>query len=244
MYYCPDLKNNLLSLGQLQERGLAILIKNGMCKMFHPSRGLIMKSIMSTNRMFVILATVASKEQTCFNTATEEETQLWHCRYGHLGYKRLKNLYDKKMVVGLPPLRIPTAVCEGCLMGKQHRESFPKQSQWRATNKLQLIHVDICGPVTPASHSGKRYLITFIDDHSRKTWVHFLAEKSEAFGVFKNFKVLVEKEVGESICGLRTDRGGEFTSMEFDEFCKTNGISMQLTVAYTPQQNGIAERKN
>ena len=94
--------------------------------------------------------------------------------------------------------------------------------------------------MTPASHSKKRYLITFIDDHSRKIWVYFLMEKSEAFNTFKNFKVLTEKESSESICCLRTDRGGEFNSAEFDKFCKLNGISRQLTVAYTPQQNGVA----
>ncbi|KAK9907798.1 hypothetical protein M0R45_000739 [Rubus argutus] len=92
--------------------------------------------------------------------------------------------------------------------------------------------------------SKKRYLISFIDDFSRKVWIYFLCEKSEAFGVFKNFKHLVEKETGEFIKCLRTDRGGEFTSFEFNNFCKDNGIRRQLTTAYTPQQNGVAEGKN
>ena len=128
-------------------------------------------------------------------------------------------------------------------MGKQHRDPFPKQSHWRATKRLQLVHADICGPITPASHSRKRYLITFIDDLSRKIWVQFLAEKSEAFISFKNFKVLVEKETGESVCCLRTDRGGEFNFAEFNVFCTTNGISRQLTAVYTPQQNGGSGEK-
>ena len=200
VYYIPELKNNLLSIGQLQEKGLAILIKNGMCKLFDPVRGLIMKSAMSANRMFVLLAAVAPSEHACFKMVTEEETHLWHCRYGHLSYKGLRTLYYKKMVTGLPLLKAPTKLCEGCLMGKQHRDPFPKASQWRATRRLQLIHADICGPITPRSHSMKRYLITFIDDHTRKTWVHFLSEKSEALVTFKNFKVMIEKEVGEAIC--------------------------------------------
>jgi len=109
---------------------------------------------------------------------------------------------------------------------------------------LQLIHADICGPITPTSNSKKRYLLTFIDDFSRKTWIYFLTEKSEALSIFKNFKVYVEKEVGSSIKGLRTDRGGEFTSQDFTTLCSNNGIRRQLTTAYTPQQNAIAERKN
>ena len=136
VYYILELKNNLLSLSQLQEMGLTILIKNGICKMFHPFRGLIMKSVMFTNRMSVIIATITSKEQACFKTTTEEETELWHCQYGHLSYKGLKTFYDKKMVMELPPLKIPMTICEWCIMGKQHRDSFPKQIQWRDTTKL------------------------------------------------------------------------------------------------------------
>jgi len=106
------------------------------------------------------------------------------------------------------------------------------------------VHADICGPITPISNSKKRYLITFTDDFSRKTWVYFLIEKSEAFAVFKNFKAHVEKETNSFIKALRTDRGGEFTSQEFNNFCEVNGIRRQLTTAYTPQQNRVAERKN
>ena len=88
------------------------------------------------------------------------------------------------------------------------------------------MHADICGPITPESNSQKRYLITFIDDYSRKIWVYFLNSKSEAFVTFKIFKSLVEKETGNSICCLRTDRGGEFTSLEFNKFLKNSGLKL------------------
>lgn len=77
-------------------------------------------------------------------------------------------------------------------------------------------------------------MISFIDDFSRKIWVYFLVEKSEAFTTFKNYKNQVEKETGLAIKGLRTDRGGEFTSLEFTNFCSENGIRRQLTAPYTP----------
>jgi transposase InsO family protein len=129
------------------------------------------------------------------------------------------------------------------LVGKQHREAVPKRSQWGASKILQLVHA-VCGPITPSSNSDKRYILTFIDDYSRKMWIYFLIEKSEAFTTFKHYKSLVERESGVPICCLRTDRGGEFTSNEFNTFCKDNGISRQLIAAYTPQQNGVAESKN
>lgn len=104
-----------------------------------------------------------------------------------------------------------------------------------------MIHSDICGPISPTSNGQKRYLIYFIDDFSRKAWVYFFAYKVDAFSVFKQFRTCVEKAYGLSIKCLRTDRGGEFTSNEFKEYCRENGIKRQLTTVYTPQQNGVAE---
>jgi len=121
---------------------------------------------------------------------------------------------------------------------------FPKKSKWRASEKLELIHADLCGPITPISQGGKRYLFVLVDDFSRKTWIYFLADKSETFETFKVFKSSVEKEARTVVRGLRTDRGGEFNSDNFNKFCSDNGIKRQLTAAYTPQQNGVAERRN
>ena len=109
---------------------------------------------------------------------------------------------------------------------------------------MELVHSDICSPINPTSNGGKKYLIIFIDDYSRKTWVSFLQEKSEAFSAFKSFKARVEKETGRSIKILHTDRGGEYCSNEFEHFCDDQGIRRELTAAYTPQQNGVSERKN
>jgi transposase InsO family protein len=129
-------------------------------------------------------------------------------------------------------------------MGKHHRDSIPRKSSWRASQVLGLIHADICGPITPMSCGNKKYTLCFIDDYSRKSWIYFLLEKSEALSHFKCFKKMVENETCLSIKCLRTDRGGEFTSLEFNKFCEQHGIKRQLTTAYTPQQNGVAERKN
>jgi len=100
------------------------------------------------------------------------------------------------MVRGLPQLPTSTTKCTACIIGKQHKESFPKKSQWHVSQRLQLIHADICGPITPTSNSKKMYFLCLIDDYSRKAWVYFLAEKSKALQHFQYFKKLVEKETG------------------------------------------------
>lgn len=225
VFYVPELKNNLLSIGQLQERGLAIFIQSGKCRIYHPQKGLIIQSEMSANRMFVLVARIQStlsdsNQEICFNTITQDLTHLWHCRLGHISNTGLQALQRKKMVHGLPQLPASDVVCTDCLKGKQHREPIPKRSTWRATQRLELIHADLCGPISPNSNNGKKYVLCLIDDYSRKAWSYFLNEKSETFYVFKLFKILVEKETSLAIKCLQTDRGGEFTSAEFNSFCK------------------------
>jgi len=249
VYFVPGLRNNLLSMGQLQQKGLKIVIEDNECRVWHKQqKRMIMHSKMSVNRMFVILATVMEPKeclemnQVCSKDEAPEET--WHKRFGHLGLTSLATLAEKDMVAGLPAITNTGAVCEVCMKGKQNRANIPKRSEWRSKKNLELVHSDICGPISPISESGKRYIINFIDDFSRKCWTYFLNEKSEALRVFKEFKVAAERETGEWLICLRTDRGGEYNSRAFQDFCVDNGIKRQLTAAYTPQQNGIAERKN
>jgi transposase InsO family protein len=244
VYFVPDLTNNLLSLGQLQERRLVIIIKEGACKIYHPQRGKILDRNMTMNRMFVIHAALKPLPRKCLKVEEENLENLWHRRYEHVNHKFIVAMQKKQMVKGLPKFKETAGVCEVCNIGKQHRDKIPKKSNWRASEKLELVHADLCGPITPISHSGKRYLLVFVDDYSRKTWIYFLVEKGETFEIFKCFKNLVEKEAQKHICCLRTDQGGEFTSNEFNQFCLENGIKRQLTAAFTPQQNGVAERRN
>jgi len=133
-------------------------------------------------------------------------------------------------------------VCPGCANRKKTREPFPS-SKNKADDILQLIHSDLCGPM-PVHSFGDLYYSIFIDDFLRKTWIHYLKHKDEAFAMFKNFKALVESQTGKKIKLLRFDNGGEYISNEFIEFCGKEGIKEETTVPYYPNQNGVAKRKN
>lgn len=172
----------------------------------------------------------------------DEESLRWHCRYGHLHFDGLKSLHDKRMVVGLPKITL-SITCEACIFGKQARKPF-QYSSWHAQDKLELVHTDLCGPMQVPSLGKSLYYFLFIDDLTRMCWVYFLANKYDVFTKFKMFKVLVEKECGRSIKVLRSDRGGEFYSKEFNNFFEEVGIRRELTIPFTPQHNGVVERKN
>lgn len=109
---------------------------------------------------------------------------------------------------------------------------------------LELVHGDIYGPISPPTPSERRYFLLLVDDFSRVMWVYFLTTKDEAFDEFKKFKALVENGSEKRIKALRTDRGGEFCSSQFTSFCEEAGILRHCTAPYTPQQNGVVERRN
>ncbi|CAJ2635107.1 unnamed protein product [Trifolium pratense] len=242
VYYLPGLGNNLLSIGQLQQKGITIIFKNNTCQLFHEEKGLIISTAMTANRIYIINASMMIPK--CLQMTKDEETNLWHKRYAHLTLKGLKVLTGKNMVKGLPELKDNDDKCNDCLSGKQHGDSIPKQANWRAPQKLELVHSDIYGPLNPKFNGGNTYFITFTNYLTRKTWTYFMQEKPSAFELFKKSKSLDEKESGCLIKCLRTDRGGEFTSTMFNDLCSSQGIKRQLTASYTPQQNGVSERKN
>ncbi|KAG7588970.1 Zinc finger CCHC-type [Arabidopsis suecica] len=242
VYFIPELKSNILSLGQATEHGCDIRMRQNYLTLHDPFGRLLIRVLRSPNRLYKISLSIG--KPTCLQSKIESETWKWHARLGHISFKTIKAMSNKEMVHGLPKIEKENQLCESCLVGKQTRQVFPNTSSYRASQALELIHADLCGPISPATLAQNRYVFVIIDDFTRYMWTILLREKSESFEKFKSFKSLVEKECNKQITTLRTDRGGEFTSREFQEFCERNGIKRQLTAPYTPQQNGVVERRN
>ncbi|GKC26312.1 integrase [Tanacetum coccineum] len=234
--------HNLLSVGQLLASGFIIHFEDNACTVKRRTGEVLLKSTMTSNRMFPVDFSCA--DVYGMMNCKQESTEVWHQRYGHLYVKGLQLLSNKDMVEGLPTIKELSHMCEGCALGKQSRRSFPVGKAKRAEARLEVVHADICGPMRTESHAGSRYFLLFVDDYSRMCWVYFLKSKSEAFDFFKKFKALAENQCNRKLKILRTDRGGEFLSNEFSRFCDEYGIKRELTAPYTPEQNGIAERKN
>ena len=123
-----------------------------------------------------------------------------------------------------------------------NRQSF-KTVKERSNEVLGLIHTDLCDFKSIPTRGGRNYFITFIDDCSKFCYVYLIKNKDEAFEMFKTYKAEVENQLDKKIKIIRSDRGGEYESTAFADFCANHGIIHQTTAPYTPQQNGVAERK-
>ena len=242
VYYIPGLRSNIISLGQATEFGCEVRMKDDTLTLFDKHGDLMVRTARTTSRLYKVILNVDRIQ--CLQLSAASESTLWHARLGHVNIETLRLMARKELVTGLPETMIKTEACVSCLHGKQARKPFPQATVFRSTNPLDLVHGDLCGPISPTTPAQKRYVLVLIDDNTRYMWTALLKEKSEAFEKFRNFKNLVEQETQSKIKMLRTYRGGEFTSHEFNAFCDKNGIKRHLTAPYTPQQNGVVERRN
>jgi transposase InsO family protein len=124
-------------------------------------------------------------------------------------------------------------VCNSCLVGKQRRAPFPAQAKRQAEYVLELVHDNLCGPVTPTTPSGNKYFLLLVDDMSQYMWLRLLSSKDQAPSEIKNFQTAVDVETGKKLKVLYIDRGGEFTSVEFRQYCAEHGVERQLTTPYS-----------
>ena len=171
----------------------------------------------------------------------------WHRRFAHLSPSSLKALAARDLCMGFSASAIANSEgsqcrCNACFASKVTRVSYPP-SMSRATAPHELVHSDLLSITTP-SLSGKRYVLTFVDDNSRKLWAIPLALKSDTFAAFREWQVLVEKQLGRPVKVLRSDNGGEYFSNAFADHCTKHGLVHQHTAPHTPEQNGVAERVN
>jgi hypothetical protein len=124
------------------------------------------------NQLYVLNVNVA--QPVCLEARSEESAWRWHARLGHINMPALRKMAREEMVRGLPMIEQVDQLCEACLIGKQRRTAFPDQAQWRAERALELVHGDLCGPVTPATPSGNTYFLLLVDDRSPYMWLVLL----------------------------------------------------------------------
>ncbi|GJR92069.1 putative ribonuclease H-like domain-containing protein [Tanacetum coccineum] len=150
------------------------------------------------------------------------------------------------LVRGLPPKLFKNDhTCVACCKGKQHKASYKAITAVSSISEpLQLLHMDLFGPTSIRSIDHKYYCLVITDDYSRFCWVFFLEHKDETYPILKDFINLVENQLNKKVKAIRCDNGTEFKNAHIIELCGSKGIKRDYSNARTPQQNGVAERKN
>ena len=241
--HVPEIRKNLVFGSLLSKKGFKlvfvpdnfILSKNGM----YVGKGYMSNGLFKMNVMTVVPPIKNINKNNTSSTYMLESSNVWHGRLGHVNYDTLRRLLNMEC---LPNFKIdPNHKCEICVESKLIRTSF--QSIERSSEPLELIHSDICDLKFIQTRGGKKYFLTLIDDCIRYCYVYLLRSKDEALEMFQHFKNEVENQLDRKIKVIRSDRGGEYEA-PFGDFCSQHGIIHQTTAPYSPQQNGVAERKN
>lgn len=238
--HVPGLNVNLLSVGKIVEQGNTVTFdKANGCTITNAS-----KQIIANCKYDNGIYKFSEDRMKCLIANKKDDAFLWHRRLGHVNFQCLKKMRDGGVIgINFDDDGARIGKCETCAQGKQTRNPFGT-SETKSTQILEIIHSDLCGPMETQSIGHAKYILTFIDDFSRKAFVYFIKSKSETLNTFIEFKKYIELQTEKKIKVLRTDNGGEYCSTDFNGYCKNNGIKHQLTTAYTPQQNGVAERMN
>lgn len=238
--YVPQLDGGLVSAHKVTERKGRIIFEENNC-IIYIGRRVVIKAE-SDGSLFKII-TAETEASTRLASATKC-IHLWHRRLGHRDPEAIKRLVKEELATGIKISNCSDKIaCEHCIKGKLAQLKFPV-SKHREKEPMRLVHSDLCGPMQTATPSGNRYFLTLIDDYSRFTVVRLLKSKDEVPDAIKDYIAVMSTRFGKKPMILRTDNGKEYMSLEMSDYLRKEGIQHQLTVVYTPQQNGVAERRN
>ncbi|GKD82303.1 putative ribonuclease H-like domain-containing protein, partial [Tanacetum coccineum] len=180
-----------------------------------------------------------------FAKATLDESNLWHRRLGHINFKTMNKLVRGNLVRSLPSKIFENNhTCVACQKGKQHKASCKTKTVSSIRQPLQMLHMDLFGPTFVKSLMKKIYCLVVMDNYSRFSWVSFLATKDETSEILKTFITGIENLIDLKVKVIRCDNVTEFKNKVINQFCEMKGIKREFSVARTPQQNGVVERKN
>ncbi len=239
-----ELRINLVSAGKMSEKGVTTnIVPQGFCEVTRNGKQLFCAK--KLNNLFVIEG-MECVQQPQAQAVNKQGSDIWHQRLGHLGRGGLEKLKTEQLVRGLEGDVIPkdAQICEDCEKGKSTRQPIPKSTKRRETELLSLVHTDLCGPMPVASWGGNRYVLTVIDDATRKAFVFLLKQKSDVARIFDEWKIQVERGTGKLVKEVRYDNEGEYLSTQLQQSWVADGIRNVRTNSRTPQENGVAERFN
>jgi transposase InsO family protein len=170
---------------------------------------------------------------------------IWHRRIAHIGMSNLKKAHKRGIITSLKDVTFDkNKLCSACQARKQVVIHHPLNTMLSTSKPLELLHIDLFGPTSYKSISGNLYCLVIVDDYSRYTWTLFLGDKSETPKIFKTFVRRAQREYNSLIVKIRSNIGSKFKNMNIEDWCDKEGVKHEFSATYTPQQNGVIERKN
>ncbi|GJW91054.1 retrotransposon protein, putative, ty1-copia subclass [Tanacetum coccineum] len=245
-HYAPSITRGVILVSRLYEDGFINRFVNNTIQVSR--NNMVYFSAIPRDGIFEIdLSNSYANESSIYTVSNKrakldlDSALLWNCRLGHISKKPIEKLQHDGLLNSTDLKALEKYI--PCMSGKMARKPYTHQVE-RAKDLLGLIHTDVCGPFKITSRQGASYFVTFTDDFSRYGYVYLLKHKHEVFETFKVFQKEVENQLGKTIKSLRSDHGGEYMSQEFLDHLKDHGIIAHRTPPYTPQHNGVSERRN
>jgi transposase InsO family protein len=245
VFLVDSLDYNLLSVSRLCKRGYNYLFTDVGVTVFRISdESIAFKGVLDGQLYLVDCNDNNAELDTCLIAKTNM-CWLWHRRLAHVGMKNLHKLLKGEHILGLTNVHFEKdRICSACQTGKQVGAHHPHKNVMTTDRPLELLHMDLFGLMAYISIGGSKYCLVNVDDYSRFAWVFFLLEKSQTQETLKRFLRRAQNEFGLRIKKIRSDNGTEFKNSQIEGFLEEEGIKYEFSSPYTPQQNGVVERKN
>ncbi|GFU61686.1 copia protein [Trichonephila clavipes] len=248
----PKLRRKLLSGSRLESKGAHFVGTKGKINVFNKDWIKLFSATRHEHLYFFKpdhYIIPKSKEISFISDVTAKtkngSIEIWHQRFCHVNNNYLVKTSKNDSVKGLPRLTDNGKThCIPCKLAKSKRISFKKTGAVRSKRPLELLHMDLCGPMPTESQGGNKYFLSIIDDYSRKVTVFPIRNKSDVFHTFIRFQKRAERFLSKKVIAVRTDGGLEFCNKDMDNFLTELGIKHEVTNSYTPEMNGVTERFN
>nr|GEX83381.1 reverse transcriptase domain-containing protein [Tanacetum cinerariifolium] len=238
------LNHNIFSVGQFCDVDLEVAFRKSTCFVRDLQGNELLTGNRGSNLYTISLQESTSSTPLCLMAkASLTQAWLWHRRLSYLNIHYINLLSKKDIMIGLPKLKyVKDQLCSSCKLSKAKRSTFKSKAVPSSNERINFLHMDLCGPMQVASINGKKYILVIVDDYLRYTWTLFLCSKDEAPKVLKDFLMMIQRNLQALVITIRTDRGTEFLNKTLNEFFKEKGIKHQTSTAQTPKQNGVVKR--
>ncbi|GKA23164.1 retrovirus-related pol polyprotein from transposon TNT 1-94 [Tanacetum coccineum] len=223
VYYVEGLGHNLFSVRQFCEGDLEVAFRSNTCYVRNLEGDDLLTGSRDSNLYTISISEMAASSLVCLmSRATSIKSCLSHRMLSHLNFGTINQLTSKDLVDGLPKFKYnKDHLCSACEQGKSKKASLPPKLVPSTESKLELIHMDLCGPMRVASINGKKYILVIVDDYSRYTWVYFLRTKDEAPDMIIDYINQVQRNLKAQILTIQTDNGTKFKTRNYGHFMQS-----------------------